>query len=185
MMRQNKFVGMIATVTLIAALACGCGKKTAEPAAPETVPAAMEQTLPAAVETQPAASGLVVEAIEEQGDTMLVRTSFVQVKYPFAFADLIQVRSVNGDNVASLEFFVASQDEEYPIFTLHFGGNEGILLGTVQISNEETPRAVYAELAPADTDALGDYLETFYAAQESFNDVVVSLAENTNFTAAN
>lgn len=185
MMRQNKFVGMIVTVTLIAAMASGCGKKTAETAVPETVPVTVEQTLPAAVETQPVASGLVVEAIEEQGDTMLVRTSFVQVKYPFAFADLIQVRPVNGDNVDSLEFFVASQDEEHPIFTLHFGGNEGILLGTLQISNEETPRTLYAELASADTEALGDYLETFYAAQESFNDVVASLAENTNFTAAN
>ena len=184
MMRKNKFVGMIVTVTLIAAVACGCGNKAAETTAAETTPVTMEQTTPAAVETEPVASGLVVEAIEEQGDNMVVRTSFVHVKYPFAFADLIQVNAANEDDVASLEFFVSNQDVQHPIFTIRFGGDEGILLGTVQISNEEAPRTVYAELASADADALGDYLETFYAAQESFNDVVASLMENEGFVAA-
>lgn len=181
-MKKMRFMNMMTSVVLAAAVLCACGKNSAE--APETVPVQTEQTVAAVVETQPVTVNLSVEAIEEQGDMMAVKTTFCQVKFPFAFADLIQVKAVNEEAVASLEFAALIAGDAYPLYALHFGGSEGIHLGAMEIDGEAEPRAVYAEFYPADEAALGDNLGTFHAAQETFNDVVASLAENQKFAQA-
>ena len=183
-MRKNKLVAVMVSAVLAAAVLCGCGKPAQETVAVETQPVQTEQTVAAVVETQPAAAQLIVEGIEEQGEMMVVNTTFCQVKYPFAFADLIQATAVQNGDVASLEFCVLIAGQEYPIFTLHFGGSDGILLGTLAVADEAEARTVYAELFQADVTALDANASTFYAAQECFNDVVISLGENANFAAA-
>lgn len=182
-MKMNKLVAVMVSAALAAAVLCGCGKPAQETVPVETEIVQTEQTVAAVVETQPVEQ-LAVEGIEEQSDMMVVKTTFCQVKYPFAFADLIRVNAVDQEDVAALEFYAMIAGQEHPLFVFRFGGSEGILLGTLSVPNEAEARPVYAELFQADTAALDTNVSTFYAAQECFNDVVSSLAENTNFTAA-
>lgn len=178
----KRYVPCLAALLAVTMVLCGCGKETEETAAteaPETVQTQTTAATEAYVQQE-----LVVESLEDQGDVVVVTTSFGQVKYPFAFADLIQVKAVNAEDVASLQFTVLISGDEYLLYALHFGGSEGIALGTLEIAGEAEPRAVYAEFFPADESALGDGISTFHAVQETFNDVVASLNEVPGFVSA-
>lgn len=182
-MKQNKLFNVIISAALTAAILCGCGKESVETTSVEMPEAQTGQTV-AVTETQSAAVQLSVEAVEEQGDMVTVKTTFCQIKYPLAFADLVQVNAVDHGEMATLDFYAMIAGQEHPLFTLYFGGSEGILLGELEVSDEAEARMVYAELFQADTSALDNNVSTFYAAQECFNDVVSSLAENPLFAAA-
>lgn len=181
-----------ALVALLVVLACclgllGCDKEVVESAQNEaTTPSAEEQET--IVQTEPEAEPeaaqkveLVVESTEEKEDSIIVTTSFCQLRYPFAFADLIQIKEQNDASVSSLEFSVLIKNEMYPIFAVRFGEGEGIPLGSILVPGETEDRPVYAELYVPDEVALGENANTYYAAQETFNDIVEALSENPNF----
>ena len=176
---RNKMQKLLLTVVLPVSMLCACGKEPVE-----TLPKEEIQPVQTTVETQPALRELVIDSIEEQGEVMLVATSFCELKYPFAFADLIQVQAVNEGDVASLEFSALISGVEHPLFAVRFGQAEGILLGTFAVPEEAVERNVYAEFYSADEAVLGEQIGTYRAAQEIFNDVVVSLAENQGLAAA-
>lgn len=177
-MFDNKKRNAMIVLVMVMVLLCGCGKEPAETmATTEAV-----ETTQAATEAAPLQE-LTVLSTEEQGDMMVVTTSFGQVKYPFAFGDLIQVKAVTDGGVAALEFSALISGEEYPAYAIRFGSGEGIVLGTLEVPGEAEVRMVSAEIYPADA-ALGDKANTFYAVQESFNDVVASLSENQGFVKA-
>lgn len=173
---------VFAVVAVLCMFLCGCGKENEEAAtdAVETVP---PQTT-AVTEAPAVVQELVVESVEDQGESVVVTTSFCTVKYPFAFADLIQVKAVNEPDVASLAFSARIAETDHPLFALHFGKAEGISIGILEVTGEAGPRAVHAEFYPADEAALGNHVSTFLAAQEIFNDVVASLNDNQGFALA-
>ena len=178
----KKIVLCLAMLLAVTMALWGCGKETEETAATEVTETAEVQTT-AATEAH-VQQELVVESLEDQDDMIVVTTSFGQVKYPYAFADLIQVKAVNAEDMASLQFTALISGDEYPLYALHFGGSEGIALGTLEIAGEAEPRAVFAAFFAADETALGDGASTFYAVQETFNDVVASLNEVPGFVSA-
>lgn len=179
----RKTVSALLAVVMICALACGCGKKAEETTQPaETTQAVTETTQPAT--EAPVQAVLTVETLEEQGDMMVVTTSFGQVKYPYAFGDMLQVTAEDKGDVAELVFSALISGEEYHVFTVRFGSEEGIVLGTMAIEGEAEPRTVSAEFASVDGAALGDRANAYYAVQECFNDVAASLQENAGFTPA-
>lgn len=129
-------------------------------------------------------TGLRVLSVEEVEDMVLLHTTYGVMKYPYAFSDLIVYEISNEEASDQMKFSARIEGVQYPAFVLSFGGSEGFVLGTMTVPGENTPRTVYAELYPADEAALGEQALSFYAAQESFNDVIQSLAENENFTPA-
>lgn len=179
---------MLAVLTLLAVLG-GCSKETPsqepEPAASETVQEVEpEKETPVELpEPEEEALVLTVLSVENEGDFMVVDTTFGQVKYPFAFSDLIEIEAVNEENLAALVFLARIGDHTYPLFTVSFGDCEGIPLGTLMLPDEEI-RNVSVQFATVEETELGDNLNSYYAAQEVFNDVIVSLEENAHFTAA-
>lgn len=177
----KKSMSALSVLLAMCVVLCGCGNKTEEVSTQETVQAQQDQTV-ATEET--AKWELAVESVEDQENNVVVTTSAGQIKYPFAFADLIQVKATNEETVASLEFSALIAGEEYPLYALYFGDGEGIALGTMEIPEEGEPRHVYAAFYPADEASLGDNLGTFHAVQETFNDVVASLNENQSFVQA-
>lgn len=181
--RKTKRMRLAAVMAVLLVILCGCGKEAAE-----TVPAteAAVVTTPAVVETTvPEYAVLTVDGTEDQGDVVAVTTSFGQLKYPFAFSDLIKISASNALDVAELNFIAQISGEEYPLFTIRFGGGEeDILLGTMEIPGEDAARNVYVRFGDVEEAALGEHLNTYLAAQEIFNDVVISLAENAGFTPA-
>ena len=181
----NKMNGMykglrvLCITMLTASLLCACGGKNAEttPSEGENLPVQTTQATEAAVPETPV---LAVESVTEQGDAVIVKTSYCEVQYPFAFADLIRVRAEE----EKLNFVMELLGEEYPLFAICFGEGEGIPLGTLQLEGQPEPMAVWAEIGVPNEDALGDNVNTYFAVQESFNDVIMSLMENEGFTAA-
>lgn len=184
---MNKMKRMLAALlALMLVLLTGCGGKEA---ADETIQAPVTTAPVAAVETTVATEApekvqLAVDSIEEQGDMMIVNTPFCVLKYPFAFADLIQVEAMNSADTAELVFSAKLDLSSYRLFSIVFGGSGDILLGSMMLPDGEAPVEVYATLYQIDETLSADFVNTFNAAQECFNDVMVSLMENEGFTPA-
>lgn len=126
------------------------------------------------------AEDMVIHSIQEQGQTILVTTSYGTVRYPFAFSDIISVEAVTEEDRAALVFTANINDNFEPIFTLWFNGDTGIICGFMEMKEGTCP--VRVEFMPVPEDLHADYLLTFYAAQESVNEVLSSLNENANYT---
>lgn len=178
----KRMLAALLAMLLIMLSACG-GKEAAEQTTqgPETTAPSMEAST---ATEEPEKTQLAVDSIEEQGDTMMVNTPFCVLKYPFAFADLIQIEALNNGDAAELVFSANLDLSAYRLFTLTFGGSGDILLGTMMLPDREEAVEVYATLYQIDETLSADFVNTFNAAQECFNDVVVSLMENEGFTPA-
>lgn len=184
---MNKtFLKVTAALLVLSVLFAGCGSKApSKETMPETeiVETTGVPETTAATE-EPTKPQMSVDSIEEQGDMMIVNTPFFQLKYPFAFADLIQVEAVDNGEVAELHFSAKLDLSEYRLFSLTFGGTGDILLGTMVLPQYDAPVQVYATLYRIDETLSSDFVNTFNAAQECFNDVMMSLMECEGFTPA-
>lgn len=123
---------------------------------------------------------LQVESVKEEGETVIVETTYGTVKYPYAFSDLVIVEAETFENHAVLEFKAEIDGTEYKLYTLIFNGEEGIPVGKLTVDGETY---VVTALFHDVTGLSNDNMVTFYAVQETFNDVVNSLSENEGFTA--
>lgn len=121
--------------------------------------------------------------VEQEGQMMVITTSYCVLKYPFAFSDVIRVTAENQADQAALLFCAWLNNTEYPMFSIVFDGNGGILVGTLKL-DDGTVVSVTAQLFEADEAMEPDMLKSFYAVQETINDIIQSLAENEHFTSA-
>lgn len=173
----------VVLVLLIVLLVClGSGKKpgVAVPDSTESIVTAPAQTTPTE-ETLPKMKELLVESVEEQEDIVLVNTTYVTVNYPYAFSDIVSVEAQTFEDSAVLEFGAIIHDTTHKAYALFFNGEEGMPVGTLLLDGETY--VVTAQFYDA-SGISEDSMITFYAAQETFNDVVNSLSENEGFTAA-
>ena len=53
---------------------------------------------------------LLVQSVTEDGDTVLVETTYGTVRYPYAFSDILIVEAENFENYAVLEFGATIDD---------------------------------------------------------------------------
>lgn len=122
---------------------------------------------------------LVIQQIEEQGSMIVVTTNYGTVAYPVAFEALMSVEARNQENDVALEFYATIDGKQCALYALAFHSREGIPVGYLQVGeNVYAVNAIFHE--PVGLDADGK--STFYAAQETFNDVVTSLEDNTGFS---
>ena len=149
-----------------------------------TVPTHSAETSQPTEPTEPEeAIPLEIVSVVEQGDRVVVTTTYGVVQYPFAFSDLIRVEAENNDSRSTLAFSLVMGETAYPVYALHFGGSEGMVLGTVTLENG-TSVGVYGEFAQFPESLPEADTVTYNAVQETFNDIVASLGENENFTPA-
>ena len=124
---------------------------------------------------------LVVESVTEQEDAMLVTTTYGTVKYPFAFSDIISVEAETFEDYAVLSFSTMIDGAEVKLYALQFNGTEGTPVGTLKVDGEKY--VVTSQFYEANNIS-DNSMATFYATQETINDVLRSLSENEGFTAA-
>ena len=129
-------------------------------------------------------SALIIKNVEEQGDMIVVNTSYCQVKYPYAFSDMIQVEAINSDEKTALLFTVLLNGQKANIYELTFGGEGVIPVGEITLTPGQAPVSVYATFYEHDVGLSEELRIAFFAAQETFNDVATSLGENMNFVPA-
>lgn len=174
---------MLCLLAVLALLLCGCGGKGEETTQPG--PSGSEEQQNTVQVTEPRGiTPLELVSTEEQGAAVAVTTTYCRIQYPFALSDLIRINPVTHQDQAALEFFGLIGGEQFPLFTLWFNGQGAIPLGTMRIEGEDAPVSVSAEIfeIPGELDDAGR--NTFNAAQEIFNDVIVSLEENEGFVPA-
>lgn len=124
---------------------------------------------------------LLVNGVQELDDSVIVTTSYCVVSYPHAFCDLIQVDATTYKNYAQLDFSAKVGNEERLLYSLMFNGTSGISVGTIMVDGVQYK--VTAEIY--ELNDVGEELRmTFSAAQETFNDIMMSLAENPGFVSA-
>ena len=135
--------------------------------------------------TAQTADGLPVLEIlsaKEDGEWVTVDSTFGSFRYPTAFSDVLRVEAVEQGESASLRFVARIAAKDVTVYTLHYGKATGIRCGTLRLSNTAEEIAVYADLAEKPAGVPDDWASTFYAAQETFNDVLSSMTEDSRFT---
>ncbi len=123
---------------------------------------------------------LVLLSVKEQGEWVMVETSYGAFRYPTAFADILAPEVVCYDNVAQIQFIAQIAEQSLVAYTLHYRAATGIRCGTLRLPNTTEEIAVSVEFAEVDH-IPADWQDTFYAVQETFNDVVSSMAEDSRF----
>ncbi|MBQ8029477.1 MAG: hypothetical protein IJ262_08755 [Clostridia bacterium] len=123
-------------------------------------------------------TGLSIVSYTENGEWMEVETSYGKFHYPFAFSDIIKIEAVNKGVSAQLRFSAKIEDKIIDAYTIYFNEPKGVPCGILKMS-EEIPVTVEFENAPKKLD--DDWLITFNAVQETFNDVLISMSENNDF----
>lgn len=127
---------------------------------------------------------LTLLEVTEQGDTVLVSTTYGQFEYPVAFCDLLVIREDNDSSCAQLDFFALIGEREAKLFTVFFGKEEGAPVGTLKLADWEEELSVTAVFYD-DTEGMDENSQfTYYAVKETFNDIVQSLEKNAGFTPA-
>lgn len=121
---------------------------------------------------------LLVQSIQEQEDTVLVETTYGTVKYSAAFSEIIDVKAETFPDHAVLTFHVVMDEAVEKLYALYFNADEGVPVGTLEVDGE-----VYVVTSQFyDAKNLSEEnMITFYAAQETINDVLISLSENEGF----
>lgn len=126
---------------------------------------------------------LIDQTEDQKAQVVVISTSYGTVKYPFAFSDLIRVYAENQEDRAVLKFCAWLNNTEYPLYSLIFDGDEGFPVGELT-RKDGTAISVTVQFFEADPAMDADEMQSFYAVQETVNDVIQSLAENKHFTAA-
>ena len=127
---------------------------------------------------------LTVGSTERQGEMMVVDTSYGNVKFPYAFSDLIGVEALNQGNQTALTFTARIDGQNEELYTIWFNGSKGMTAGSMDLQDGETPITVTLVIYNPGRNLSGDDLTTFYATQETVNDVLSSLEETGNFIPA-
>ncbi|MBQ4140349.1 MAG: hypothetical protein IJD70_03330 [Clostridia bacterium] len=128
---------------------------------------------------------LKIESIEEEGDQMVVSTSYCTFKYPMAYSDLISVEAYQGDGMSGIRFTAKIGGEQIPIYSLLFNSQEGGEFGTLDIEGVAESVRVSVVFAELPADIKDDDKATFFATQETVNDVERSLSEFDGYTSSN
>ena len=117
---------------------------------------------------------------EEQG-IMTIATVYGEFSYPTEFVKGVDVQASEEDGIPTLTFVIHMNDRKESLFTIRYGGNRGILFGTYQASKNEKAIGLYVSFAEPPADFSAEDQNTFEMAQDLFNDVIASMANNPGF----
>ena len=123
---------------------------------------------------------LIIMSIEEEGEWVILTSSYGKMRYPFAFSDVIKTEAVNYGEYSQLKFSADVSEKTVPIYTLNFNHDSGIPAGELILPVSGEKIGVSAEFF--EPEGLSEEEQSvFYAAAETFNDILDSFDENENF----
>ena len=119
----------------------------------------------------------------ESGEWITVETTYDSFKfrYPVSLAEIIDIKAINEDNYSALQFSAVVDRSELPAYTIYFNKADGVPRGTFKLDSgsEITVSVEFEDSKNIDN---ADMLPAFNAVQETFNDVIVSMREDSRFT---
>ena len=138
----------------------------------------LEPTQPGEQENIPV---LQILASSETQEWVVLETSFGTFKYPYAFSDIIKAKAINDGKVSKLLFSAQIDGKDIPLYTIHYNDTIGVPFGIYRHAENVEAVSVSVVFAEAPSTLSTGGMTTFQAAQESFNDVITSMAENKAF----
>ena len=115
----------------------------------------------------------VIMSTHEKDDRVIVSTVYGNLNYPFAYSDLLQIVPVTDEGGVALEFYGKLEHGNYLLYTLWLGKEQGKPVGTVFHRNGDAVN-VYLEMAKKPWRTKHSDENSFYAAQETVNDILRS-----------
>ena len=109
--------------------------------------------------------------ISEQNHMVIVATEYGKIQYSFAMSDVIRIVPIRYSDHASFEFRGILGDEEALLYTLWIGKDQGTPAGFAT-DRSGNLHETYFEMAKAPKGLQESDRNTFYAAQETINDVL-------------
>lgn len=175
---------LVATVVLLVIFGNRSGKISSkqEPAQTTQALTTSQQAITTPALTQPAWPQLLLLEQSRQGEKILVSTSFVQLSYSASFSDIVTVECYSQGDARSIRFFAQLSGSPRELFEICFDGSGAINLGTLPVDNRTcsvTARLFQPPEEMTDNDRL-----SFLAAQDVFNEVVVSVGAIPGFVPA-
>lgn len=120
-------------------------------------------------------------SVSERGEWMLVETTYGFFRYPTAFSDFLAPEVIDQGTSARLQFIAQIAEQSLVVYTIHYNEVTGNRCGTLKLSADTKEIPVYVSFSEANDAIPADWLDTFYAVQETFNDVLSSMAEDSRF----
>lgn len=178
---NTKRKGILAALAVCAAVimlvAAGCDQKDPPPLdSSENT----EQNTPVTPE-ETGLPELKILSTAETNQWVSVETTYGTFRYPFAFSDLITVQATGTDVSASLQFTADVDGEMTVIYTIYYNEEKGQPCGTLKLMEGEDPISVSVEFTELPADMPEVSKPTFFATQETFNDVLASMKEDARF----
>ena len=175
---------LVAAAVLLVILGNRSGKASSkqEPVQTTQTLTTSQQALTTPALTQPAWPQLLLLEQSRQGEKILVSTSFAQVSYSASFSDIVTVECYSQGDTRSICFFAELSGSSRELFEICFDGSGAIDLGTLQVADRTclvTARLFQPPEEMTDNDRL-----SFLAAQDVFNEVVVSMGAIPGFVPA-
>lgn len=125
---------------------------------------------------------LTVNAQTRDGERMVIDTSYMRLEYPYAFSDLIQIEAINQGNQTGLAFTAKIAGANRQLYTLWFNGRDGEKVGAYDLRDGEKPVVVTLAFYTPAAELEGDDRITFFATQETINDVMAAMKQDSHFT---
>lgn len=125
---------------------------------------------------------LTVNAQTRDAERLVIDTSYMQLEYPYAFSDLIQVEALNQGNQTGLAFTAKIAGADRKLYTLWFNGRDGEKVGAYDLRDGEKPVIVTLTFYTPAAELQGDDRITFFATQETVNDVMAAMKRDSHFT---
>lgn len=125
---------------------------------------------------------LQILSAEDSGNVVAVETTYGLFSYPLAFSDLIAINAVNNEESAQLQINAKIDETECVVYTIHYNEEIGMKCGSLKLDNYADVIDVYIEFTDDTNDISEEWVTTFYAVQETFNDVINSMAKDNRFT---
>ncbi len=185
------FVGIILVLMIVVVIMlCANGGDDTEPSESSNIPAQSGAVTEPPIASEPLNSEVVIpelkiESVEEQEDIVLITTSYCSMSYSSAFSELMGTDVYFGDGTGCIIFSARVGGGNQTVYSLLFNNESGIDLGTLKLDGVSEPIRVSVVFYDAPASLTGDNLISYLAAQETFNDVVVSLEKNEGFTSSN
>lgn len=116
---------------------------------------------------------LVIHSLEEQGEWVHVSTSYCDFVYPLAYSDLLEIDTVNNGDCVALVFMANLQDTTEPVYRLWINAKTGAYVGELTANGDTY--SLYVEVIEPRQNLDSALLDSYYAAQETLNDVLQSM----------
>lgn len=117
----------------------------------------------------------------EDNDCIVLETTYGDFRYSKSLTDIICFETSNTGNFSQLDAFVVINEKKVLAYTIYFNKNKGTYCGIFNLNENYKSIAVYITFEQLSSSIPAESENSFYAVQDTVNDVISSMRENGTF----